>query len=89
MQTTTKGFIVIQINGLNKSLFGGGHTVNILNGYKLPTRNNKVDAIKDVYRVSASKERFVKSVDLNHNRILDSYLKKYEYTLCSYYPQKF
>jgi len=26
---------VIQINGLNKSLFGGGHTVNILNGIDL------------------------------------------------------
>jgi len=26
---------VIQINGLNKSLFGGGHTVKILNGIDL------------------------------------------------------
>jgi hypothetical protein len=39
--------------------------------------------------VSASKERFVESVDLNHNKTLGGCLHKYEYTLCSYYPQKF
>jgi len=36
---------VIQINGLNKSLFGGGHTVNILNGIDLVIPSGQFVAI--------------------------------------------
>ncbi len=36
---------MIQINGLNKSLFGGGHTVNILNGIDLVIPSGQFVAI--------------------------------------------
>ena len=39
------GFTVIQINGLNKSLFGGGHRVNILNGIDLVIPSGQFIAI--------------------------------------------
>ena len=45
LQTTTEGFTVIQINGLNKSLFGGGHRVNILNGIDLVIPSGQFMAI--------------------------------------------